>query len=93
MDKCIHFHKDGLLNVYSLHFILIGFGAMILQFAAHVALIKLTKWIVTQVVEIVTNKPPPKVQEFYNLETSTNVVSSMPGSNTISRSISSLSVE
>lgn len=67
---------------------------MILQFAAHVALIKLTKWIVTQVVEIVANKPPPKVQEFYNLDTSaTNVVNSLPGSNTISRSISSLSVE
>lgn len=65
---------------------------MVLQFAAHVALIKLTKWIVTQVVEIVTNKPPPKVQEFYNLETSTNV-NSVGGSNTISRSLSSLSVE
>lgn len=64
---------------------------MVLQFAAHVALIKITKWIVTQVVEIVTNKPPPKVQEFYHLETSN--IQSVPGSNTISRSISSLSVE
>lgn len=64
---------------------------MILQFAAHVALIKLTKWVVTQVVEIVTNKPPAKVQEFYHLESS-NVITD-PGSNTISRSISSLSVE
>lgn len=71
----------------------IGFGAMVLQFAAHIALIKLTKWIVTQVVEIVMNKPPPKLQEFYNLESTTNVVNSSPGSNTISRSVSSLSVE
>lgn len=71
----------------------IGFGAMALQFAAHIALIKLTKWIVTQVVEIVTNKPPPKLQEFYHLETTPNVAHSLPGSNTISRSISSLSVE
>lgn len=66
---------------------------MVLQFAAHVALIKLTKWIVTQVVEIVSNKPPPKVQEFYNLESAATVPNSVPSSNTISRSISMLSVE
>lgn len=69
---------------------------MILQFAAHVAVIKLTKWIVTQVIEVVAaNKPPAKVQEFYNLDSSPR---SSPNtepaeSNTISQSISSLSVE
>lgn len=70
---------------------------MILQFVAHVAVIKLTKWIVTQVVEIITSKPPAKVTEFYNMEAAS--VRSTPNaetpgeSNTISRSISSLSVE
>lgn len=77
-----------------------GFGAMVLQFAAHIAVIKLTKWIVTQVMDMVANKPPAKVTEFYNLETS---LKSSPAegddftreaeSNTISKSISSLSVE
>lgn len=69
---------------------------MILQFAAHVAVIKLTKWIVTQVIEVVAaNKPPAKVQEFYNLDVSTRSTpnTELPESNTISQSISSLSVE
>lgn len=66
-----------------------GFGAMILQFVAHVAVIKLTKWIVTQISEVCSNKPPPNVSEFYNLETR-NSVDTAP---TISRSMSSLSVE
>lgn len=73
---------------------------MVLQFAAHYAVIRLTKWIVTQVMDIVANKPPPKVAEFYNLNSS---IKSSPvegdmetdevESNTISKSISSLSVE
>lgn len=77
-----------------------GFGAMVLQFAAHYAVIKLTKWIVTQVMEVVVNKPPAKVTEFYNLNSS---IRSSPidggnetaelESNTISKSISSLSIE
>lgn len=69
---------------------------MILQFAAHVAVIKLTKWIVIQVIEVMaTNKPPAKVQEFYNLDVSTRTTpNEEPAeSNTISQSISSLSVE
>lgn len=70
---------------------------MILQFAAHVAVIKLTKWIVTQVIDVVAaNKPPAKVQEFYNLDLSTrSTPNTEPAaeSNTISQSISSLSVE
>lgn len=83
---------------------MLGFGAVILQFAAHVAVIKLTKWIVTQIVEIVNNKPSTKTTEFYNLDSSIGRPSSVNGtrgtgtdggldSNTISRSISSLSVE
>lgn len=76
---------------------------MVLQFAAHYAVIRLTKWIVTQVMEVVANKPPPKVTQFYNLNSSiksspidddgcTNEMDEVE-SNTISKSISSLSVE
>lgn len=82
-----------------------GFGAMILQFAAHYAVIRLTKWIVTEIMDIVANKPPPKVAEFYNLNASIRSSPLEDGaatasadnddfeSNTISKSISSLSVE
>lgn len=74
---------------------------MVLQFAAHYAVIRLTKWIVTQVMDIVANKPPPKVTQFYNLNSSIQT-SPVDGdsnetdeieSNTISKSVSSLSVE
>lgn len=77
-----------------------GFGAMVLQFAAHYAVIKITKWIVTQVMEVVVNKPPPKVTEFYKFNSSirSSPIDGVSGdqemeSNTISKSISSLSVE
>ena len=74
---------------------------MVLQFAAHYAVIRLTKWIVTQVMEIVVNKPPAKVTEFYNLNASlqsspldgATADNEIDESNTISKSISSLSVE
>lgn len=78
---------------------------MVLQFVAHYAVIRLTKWIVTQVMEVVANKPPVKVAEFYNLDGSIRsspveaeidveqVDTNESGSNTISKSISSLSVE
>lgn len=75
--------SEGVSGLYK------GFGAMILQFVAHVAVIKLTKWIVTQITEVCSSKPPPKVAEFYNLDTTRNSVESA----TLSRSISSLSVE
>lgn len=86
--------SEGVSGLYK------GFGAMVLQFAAHYAVIRLTKWIVTQVMEVVANKPPSKVKDFYNLNSS--IRSSPDGdatsdheieSNTISKSISSLSVE
>lgn len=73
---------------------------MVLQFAAHFAVIKLTKWVVTQVMEVVANKPPAKVAEFYNLDSSVRSSPVDAGadlneakSNTISESISSLSIE
>lgn len=85
--------SEGVSGLYK------GFGAMVLQFAAHYAVIRLTKWIVNQVMEVVVNKPPAKVTEFYHLNSS---IRSSPvdgtgdqeaESNTISKSISSLSVE
>ncbi|XP_031638607.1 solute carrier family 25 member 46-like isoform X2 [Contarinia nasturtii] len=87
--------SEGVSGLYK------GFGAMVLQFAAHYAVIRLTKWIVTQVMEVVANKPPSKVTEFYNLNSSIRSSPIDGGtaenesivSNTISKSISSLSVE
>lgn len=73
---------------------------MVLQFAAHYAVIKLTKWIVIQILEVVANKPSAKVNEFYHLNSSIpssppsgNGNEADPESNTISKSIGSLSVE
>ncbi|KFB35218.1 AGAP002704-PA-like protein [Anopheles sinensis] len=71
---------EGVAGLYK------GFGAMILQFAAHVAVIKLGKWFITQISELMSSKPPAKVVEFYKLEDKTPV-----GSATMSRSISGIS--
>ena len=73
--------SEGVCGLYK------GFGAMLLQFAAHIAVVKLAKWIIIQVTEICTNKPPPKIAEYYNLDGSkTNSAST-----TMSRSLSSFS--
>lgn len=79
----------------------LGFGAMVLQFVAHYAVIRLTKWIATQVIDIVANKPAPKVADFYNIDATIQTTPSdtavvdtnLPESNTISKSVSTLSVE
>ncbi|XP_037916740.1 solute carrier family 25 member 46 [Hermetia illucens] len=73
-----------------------GFGAILLQFAAHIAVIKIAKWVVTQVTEILSNKPPSKIVEYYNLDRSTGLDTMGGGANlsnstTVSRSLSSLS--
>ena len=73
--------SEGVSGLYK------GFGAMLLQFAAHIAVIKLGKWLITQISEIISNKPPPKVTEFYNLDPKTSV----GGSVTMSRSVSGIS--
>ena len=61
-----------------------GFGAIVLQFAAHIAVIKLTKWVINQITEIISNRPPPKVVQYYNLDRGLT-----SNSTTISPSISS----
>jgi solute carrier family 25, member 46 len=43
-------HSEGFGGLYK------GFGAMILQFAAHLAVIKLSKWIINQISEICTDR-------------------------------------
>jgi len=69
-----------------------GFGAMILQFAAHLAVIKISKWIINQITEICSDKAPPKVAEFYNLEPATLSLSQhQGGGSTVSRSLSYVS--
>lgn len=62
-----------------------GFGALLLQFAAHVAVIKIAKWIVTQVSEVMSSKPPTKIVEYYHLDRTNNSAST-----TASRSLNSL---
>lgn len=68
-----------------------GFGSMILQFAAHVAVIKLSKWIINQISEICSDKAPTKVAEFYNLEPATISLSQHGQGSTVSRSLSYVS--
>ncbi|KAH8289545.1 hypothetical protein KR054_007119, partial [Drosophila jambulina] len=66
-----------------------GFGAMILQFVAHVAVIKLAKWIVNQITEVISNRPPPRIVQYYNLDG----IAGHSGSTTISPSVSSTELE
>ncbi|XP_020802910.1 solute carrier family 25 member 46 isoform X2 [Drosophila serrata] len=66
-----------------------GFGAMILQFVAHVAVIKLAKWIVNQITEVISNRPPPRIVQYYNLDG----IAGNSGSTTISPSVSSTELE
>ncbi|CAG9808379.1 unnamed protein product [Chironomus riparius] len=75
-------HSEGFGGLYK------GFGSMMLQFAAHLAVIKLSKWIINQISEICSEKAPTKVAEFYNLEQAS--ISQQHGS-TISRSLSYVS--
>lgn len=76
--------SEGVCGLYK------GFGAMLLQFAAHLAVIKISKWIINQITEICSDKAPPKVSEFYNLEPATISLSQQHGS-TVSRSLSYVS--
>lgn len=63
-----------------------GFGAVILQFAAHLVVLKSAQWILKQVVEIYSSRPPPRVAEAYNLKVRDISVPST----SLSRSLSSL---
>ncbi|XP_017051527.1 solute carrier family 25 member 46 [Drosophila ficusphila] len=65
-----------------------GFGAMIMQFVAHVALIKLAKWIVEQIAEGMSSRPPSRKLQSYNLDS----ISCNKSSTTISPSVSSADV-
>lgn len=59
---------------------------MVLQFAAHLAVIKLSKWIINQIAEICSEKAPPKVTEFYNLDQAS--LSQAHQASSLSRSLS-----
>lgn len=88
---CYHttISSEGFLGLYK------GFGAMVLQFAAHIAVIKISKWIISQVVEICSEKAPTRVTEFYNIETAAgaagNISQQHGGGSTVSRSLSYVS--
>ncbi|XP_026837983.1 solute carrier family 25 member 46 isoform X2 [Drosophila erecta] len=75
--------SEGVSGLYK------GFGAMILQFAAHVAVIKLTKWVVNQIVEVISNRPPQLIVKYYNLDG----IASNSRSTTLSPSLSSTEME
>lgn len=78
--------SEGFLGLYK------GFGAMVLQFAAHIAVIKISKWIISQIVEICSEKAPTRVTEFYNIETAAGGnMSQQQGGSTVSRSLSYVS--
>lgn len=76
-----------------------GFGSMVLQFASHIAVIKITKWIFTQITEVFTNKPSKDVKDYYQgFEgyqqdvDKQSITSPTVGSITFSRSLSNISV-
>lgn len=62
-----------------------GFGALILQIAAHIAVIKVANWVILQLNDAFSTKPSNKIVQYYNLNRG-------PPSNdtTISNSLSSL---
>ncbi|SPP86442.1 solute carrier family 25 member 46 isoform X1 [Drosophila guanche] len=66
-----------------------GFGAMVLQFAVHIAVIKMAKWIVTKITEGISNRPPPCIVQYYNLD----CVAGKSSSTALSSSISSTEVD
>ncbi|XP_017130576.1 solute carrier family 25 member 46 [Drosophila elegans] len=74
--------SEGVCGLYK------GFGAMILQFVAHVAVIKLAKWVVNQIAEVISNRPPARIVQYYNLD---GIACSR--STTLSPSISSTEME
>ncbi|XP_017012213.2 mitochondrial outer membrane protein SLC25A46 [Drosophila takahashii] len=75
--------SEGFAGLYK------GFGAMILQFVAHVAIIKLAKWIVNQIADGVSNRPASRTVQPYNFDG----ISCNKSSTTLSPSISSVEME
>ncbi|XP_033242995.1 solute carrier family 25 member 46 isoform X2 [Drosophila miranda] len=75
--------SEGFAGLYK------GFGAMILQFSVHIAVIKMAQWIVTKITEVISNRPPPCIVQYYNLE----CVAGKSSSTTISSSISSTELD
>lgn len=57
-------NSEGVAGLYK------GFGAIVLQFAAHIAVIRLTKWIVTQITELMCSRPSSKIAQYYNIDPS-----------------------
>ncbi|XP_039484692.1 solute carrier family 25 member 46 [Drosophila santomea] len=66
-----------------------GFGAMILQFVAQVAIIKLAKWTADQISAGILNRPTSRIVQPYNFDG----LSCNKSSTTLSPSISSIDVD
>lgn len=76
---------EGFLGLYK------GFGAVLLQFAAHVLVLKAAQYIIQQVVDMYSSKPSPRITEAYNLKVADPAMQSQtPGGSTLSHSLSSL---
>ncbi|XP_017066790.1 solute carrier family 25 member 46 [Drosophila eugracilis] len=75
--------SEGICGLYK------GFGAMILQFAAHIAVIKLAKWVVNRIAEVKSNRPPQRIVQYYNLDG----IACNSRSTTLSPSLSSTEIE
>ncbi|XP_052850943.1 mitochondrial outer membrane protein SLC25A46 [Drosophila gunungcola] len=64
-----------------------GFGAMVLQFVAHVAIIKLAKWVVNQIAEGISHRPTSRKIQYLDCS------SCNKSSTTLSASISSTELD
>ncbi|XP_043067184.1 mitochondrial outer membrane protein SLC25A46-like isoform X2 [Drosophila bipectinata] len=64
--------SEGFCGLYK------GFGAMILQFMSHLAVLKLSKLIVSKISETLSNQPSSRVVHYYNID---NIVCSSSSSN------------
>lgn len=53
--------NEGVSGLYK------GFGALALQIAAHIAVIKVAKWVITQLNDTFSSKPSNKIVQYYNL--------------------------
>ncbi|KAH8322389.1 hypothetical protein KR074_012598, partial [Drosophila pseudoananassae] len=65
--------SEGFCGLYK------GIGAMILQFVSHLAVLKLSKWIVRKISETLSSRPSSRVVHYYNID---NIVCRSTHSNT-----------
>ncbi|KAH8295757.1 hypothetical protein KR018_007326, partial [Drosophila ironensis] len=45
-----------------------GFGAMVLQYVTHLAVLKSAMWIVSKIIVTLSNRPPSRIVQYYNTD-------------------------